>query len=150
MTDAEEALNASRVVGEKKKEEYTAQARDCKKKVDIEAANVKKVQEQLKNVKKTAGETKGKEDKARLDTEAEGLQKAVDDATKDLDDSTKICKDIDSKLAEVVEKTTAKVKKLTEKIEDSKKAVETAEKEAKATIVTLPGGKEEVEKVEKK
>merc|ERR1711904_462062 len=28
--------------------------------------------------------------------------------------------------------------------------VESAEKEAKATIVTLPGGKEEVEKVEKK
>jgi len=27
----------------------------------------------LKNVKKAAGETKGKEDKARLDTEAEGL-----------------------------------------------------------------------------
>jgi len=39
---------------------------------------------------------------------------------------------------------------LTEKVEESKKAVETAEKEAKATIVTLPGGKEEVEKVEKK
>jgi hypothetical protein len=41
----------------------------------------------LKNVKKTAGDTKGKDDKARLDTEAEGLQKAVDDATKDLEDS---------------------------------------------------------------
>jgi hypothetical protein len=39
---------------------------------------------------------------------------------------------------------------LTEKIEESKKKVEDAEKEAKATIVTLPGGKEEVEKVEKK
>jgi hypothetical protein len=39
---------------------------------------------------------------------------------------------------------------LTEKIEEQKKKVETAEKEAKATIVTLPGGKEEVEKVEKK
>jgi hypothetical protein len=39
---------------------------------------------------------------------------------------------------------------LTEKIEETKKTVETAEKEAKATIVTLPGGKEEVEKVEKK
>jgi hypothetical protein len=48
------------------------------------------------------------------------------------------------------EKTTEKIKKLTEKVEESKKAVETAEKEAKATIVTLPGGKEEVEKVEKK
>jgi hypothetical protein len=39
---------------------------------------------------------------------------------------------------------------LTTKIEDSKKAVETAEKEAKATIVTLPGGKEEVETMVKK
>jgi len=61
-----------------------------------------------------------------------------------------MCKDVDSKLAETVEKTTEKVKKLTEKIETAKKTVETAEKEAKATIVTLPGGKEEVEKVEKK
>jgi vacuolar-type H+-ATPase subunit I/STV1 len=104
----------------------------------------------LKNVKKTAGETKAKEDKARLDTEAEGLQKAVDDATKDLEDSQKICKEIDGKLATVVEKTTAKIKKMTEKIEEEKKAVETAEKEAKATIVTLPGGAEEVAKVEKK
>jgi hypothetical protein len=73
LTSAEEQLNSSRVVGEKKKEEYTAQARDCKKKIDIEAQNVKKIAEQLKNVKKTAGETKAKEDKARLDTEAEGL-----------------------------------------------------------------------------
>lgn len=104
----------------------------------------------MKNVKKTAGETKAKEDKARLDTEAEGLQKAVDDATKDLEDSQKICKEIDGKLATVVEKTTAKIKKMTEKIEEEKKAVETAEKEAKATIVTLPGGAEEVAKVEKK
>jgi hypothetical protein len=150
LTDNEEALNSARVVGEKKKEELTAQARECKKKADVEAANVKKVQEQLKNVKKTAGDTKGKDDKARLDTEAEGLQKAVDDATKDMEDSSKICKEVDGKLAEVVEKTTAKVKKLTEKIETQKKEVETAEKEAKATIVTLPGGKEEVEKVEKK
>lgn len=39
---------------------------------------------------------------------------------------------------------------MTEKIEEEKKAVETAEKEAKATIVTLPGGAEEVAKVEKK
>lgn len=39
---------------------------------------------------------------------------------------------------------------MTAKVEENKKAVETAEKEAKATIVTLPGGKEEVEKVEKK
>jgi len=149
LTDAEEHLNSSRVVGEKKKEEFTAQSRDCKKKVDVEASNVKKIQEQLKNVKKTAGETKAKEDKARLDTEGEGLQKAVDDATKDLEDSQKICKEIDGKLAEVVEKTTAKIKKMTEKIEEEKKAVETAEKEAKATIVTLPGGVEEVAKVEK-
>lgn len=128
----------------------TAQSKECKKKVDIEAANVKKVQEQLKNVKKAAGETKGKEDKARLDTEAEGLQKAVDDATKDLDDSTKICKEVDAKLAEAVEKTAAKIKKLTTKIEEEKKKVEDAEKEAKATIVTLPGGEEEVKKVEDK
>merc|ERR1711990_81586 len=48
LTDAEENLNSERVVGEKKKEEFTAQSKDCKKKVDIEAANVKKVQEQLK------------------------------------------------------------------------------------------------------
>lgn len=73
LTDAEENLNSERVVGEKKKEEYTAQSRECKKKTDIEAQNVKKIQEQLKNVKKTAGDTKAKEDKARLDTEAEGL-----------------------------------------------------------------------------
>lgn len=73
MTDAEEQLNQTRVVGEKKKEELTQQSKDCKKKADIEASNVKKVAEQLKNVKKTAGETKSKEDKARLDTEAEGL-----------------------------------------------------------------------------
>jgi len=39
---------------------------------------------------------------------------------------------------------------LTSKIEEQKKAVETAEKEAKATIVTLPGGKEEVETMVKK
>jgi len=116
----------------------------------LEAANVKKVQEQLKNIKKTAGETKGKDDKARLDTEAEGLQKAVDDAQKDLDESTKICKTVDGKLAEAVEKSAAKIKKLTSKIEEAKKTVETTEKEAKATIVTLPGGKEEVETLEKK
>lgn len=35
---------------------------------------------------------------------------------------------------------------MTAKIEDTKKTVESAEKEAKATIVTLPGGKEAVEK----
>jgi hypothetical protein len=45
LTDSEESLNSNRVVGEKKKEEYTAQSRECKKKADIEAANVKKVQE---------------------------------------------------------------------------------------------------------
>jgi hypothetical protein len=73
LTDAEESLNSERVVGEKKKEELTAQSRECKKKMDLEASNVKKVAEQLKNIKKTAGETKAKEDKARLDTEAEGL-----------------------------------------------------------------------------
>lgn len=39
---------------------------------------------------------------------------------------------------------------MTSKIEEQKKAVETAEKEAKATIVTLPGGKEEVETMVKK
>jgi seryl-tRNA synthetase len=116
----------------------------------LEAANVKKVQEQLKNIKKTAGDTKGKDDKARLDTEAEGLQKAVDEAQKDLDESTKICKTVDGKLAEAVEKSAAKIKKLTSKIEEAKKTVETTEKEAKATIVTLPGGKEEVETIEKK
>jgi chromosome segregation ATPase len=104
----------------------------------------------LKNVKKTAGDTKGKEDKARLDTEAEGLQKAVDEAQKDLDESTKICKEVDGKLAESVEKSAAAIKKLTTKIEEQKKTVETAEKDAKATIVTLPGGKEEVETLEKK
>jgi hypothetical protein len=45
LTDAEESLNSARVVGEKKKEEYTAQSKECKKKVDAEAANVKKIQE---------------------------------------------------------------------------------------------------------
>jgi len=149
LTDAEESLNQERVIGEKKKEELTAQSKECKKKSDLEAANIKKVQEQLKNVKKAAGETKGKDDKARLDTEAEGLSKAVDEATKDMDDSTKICKEVDGKLTDAVEKTAKKVKEMTKKIEDAKKAVETAEKDAKATIVTLPGGKEEVEKVEK-
>lgn len=43
MTDAEETLNQTRVVGEKKKEELTQESKDCKKKSDIEAANVKKV-----------------------------------------------------------------------------------------------------------
>jgi hypothetical protein len=45
LTDSEENLNSERVVGEKKKEEYTAQSRECKKKIDIEALNVKKIQE---------------------------------------------------------------------------------------------------------
>jgi hypothetical protein len=45
LTDAEENLNTERVVGEKKKEEMTAESKDCKKKLDIETANVKKVQE---------------------------------------------------------------------------------------------------------
>merc|ERR1711990_327395 len=45
LTDAEENLNSERVVGEKKKEEFTAQSKDCKKKLDVEAANVKKVQD---------------------------------------------------------------------------------------------------------
>jgi hypothetical protein len=45
LTQVEEEMNSARVVGEKKKEEYTAQSRDCKKKLDVEAANVKKVQE---------------------------------------------------------------------------------------------------------
>jgi MinD-like ATPase involved in chromosome partitioning or flagellar assembly len=45
LTDAEEQLNSTRVVGEKKKEELTSESKDCKKKLDIEAANVKKVQE---------------------------------------------------------------------------------------------------------
>ena len=45
LTDSEEHLNSARVVGEKKKEEYTAQSKECKKKVDAEAANVKKIQE---------------------------------------------------------------------------------------------------------
>merc|ERR1711881_505048 len=45
LTDAEESLNQERVVGEKKKEELTAQSKDCKKKVEVEAANVKKVAE---------------------------------------------------------------------------------------------------------
>lgn len=45
LTEAEESLNSARVVGEKKKEELTAQSRECKKKADVEAANVKKIQE---------------------------------------------------------------------------------------------------------
>jgi hypothetical protein len=45
LVDAEESLNTERVIGEKKKEELTAQSKECKKKFDIEASNVKKVQE---------------------------------------------------------------------------------------------------------
>merc|ERR1711990_768635 len=45
LTDAEESLNTTRVVGEKKKEELTSESKDCKKKLDVEAANVKKVQD---------------------------------------------------------------------------------------------------------
>jgi hypothetical protein len=104
----------------------------------------------MKTIKKAASDTKGKEDKARLDTDGESLQKAIDTAQKDLDESTKTCKDTDGKLAKIVDESASKIKKLTDKIEDTKKTVETSEKEAKATIVTLPGGKEEVEKVEKK
>merc|ERR1711990_1085812 len=33
LTDAEENLNSERVVGEKKKEEFTAQSKDCKKRL---------------------------------------------------------------------------------------------------------------------
>jgi hypothetical protein len=43
LTDAEETLNQTRVVGGKKKEELTQESKDCKKKSDIEAANIKKV-----------------------------------------------------------------------------------------------------------
>lgn len=116
----------------------------------MEASAVKKLNDSMKTVKKAAADTKGKDDKARLDTDAETLQKSIDTSQKDLDDSKKSCKDVDGKLAKVVDESAAKIEKLTKKIEDSKKTVESTEKEAKATIVTLPGGKEEVEKAFKK
>jgi len=45
LTDAEESLNQERVIVEKKKEQLTAESKECKKKFDLEASNVKKVQD---------------------------------------------------------------------------------------------------------
>merc|ERR1712139_745218 len=148
-TDAEEELNSTRVVSEKEKDEATAQSKECKKKFDSETAVTKQLGDQLKTVKKTAGDAKGKEEKARLDAEVEGLQKQVDDAQKDLDESTKECADIDADLAKVVEESAGKIKKLTKAIEDAKDASDAAEKEAKATIMTLPGGDKDKEEEKK-
>merc|ERR1712226_801891 len=63
----------------------TAQSKECKKKFEAETNVVKQLGDQLKTVKKTAGDAKGKEEKARLDGEAEALGKQVDEAQKDLD-----------------------------------------------------------------
>ena len=58
----------------------------------MEASAVKKLNDSMKTVKKAAADTKGKDDKARLDTDAETLQKSIDTSQKDLDDSKKSCK----------------------------------------------------------
>lgn len=135
---------------EKAKEEATAVAKDCKKKFEAESAAVGTVSATLKTVEKAASDSKGsKEEKARLTAESEGLKKQVDDAQKDLDDSKKACEEVDGALAKVVDEAAEKIKKLTKAVEEAKEATEAAEKEAKATILTLPGGQEEVEKAAK-
>jgi len=71
-TAAEEELNSERIITEKKKAVATAAAKECKKKFDEETNIVKKAADQLKTLKKTAGDSKGsKEEKARLETESE-------------------------------------------------------------------------------
>jgi len=98
---------------------------------------------------KTAATVKGKDESARLASEIESLTKAVDDSKKGLTDATKECGEIDAALALILETSAAKIKKLTAAIETAKEAHEAAEKEAKATVVTLPGGAKDVEKITK-
>jgi len=53
---------------------------------------------------------------------------------------TKECAEIDDELLKVVKDSTARIKKIQGAITDKKATAESAEKEAKTSIVTLPGG----------
>jgi len=100
----------------------------------------------LATVTKALKDAKAKGEQERLQADASNAEKAIADATKLLDETTKECKSIDDDVEEVVTKTTEKITKVTKLIEDAKTAAEAAEKEAKASIITLPGGEEDKKK----
>jgi len=43
LTEAEESINSTRIVEEKKKEEKTVESKQCKKDYDVESAKVKTI-----------------------------------------------------------------------------------------------------------
>ena len=104
----------------------------------------------MATVTKALKDAKAKGEQERLQADASNAEKAIADATKLLDETTKECKSIDDDVEEVVTKTTEKITKVTKLIEDAKTAAEAAEKEAKASIITLPGGEEDKKKAKHK
>lgn len=146
LVDVEEQLNSARVISETEKAELAADSKKCKARFDTETADLKRLTEQLATVTKTLKDAKVKGEQDRLQADASNAEKAIADATKLLDETTKECKSIDDDVEEVVTKTTEKITKVTKAIEEAKTAAEAAEKEAKASIITLPGGEEDKKK----
>ena len=146
LVDVEEQLNSARVISETEKAELQADSKKCKSRFDTETADLKRLTEQLATVTKALKDAKVKGEQERLQADASNAEKAIADATKLLDETTKECKSIDDDVEEVVTKTTEKITKVTKAIEEAKTAAEAAEKEAKASIITLPGGEEDKKK----
>lgn len=146
LVDVEEQLNSARVISETEKAELQADSKKCKSRFDSETGDLKRLTEQLASVTKALKDSKAKGEQDRLQADASNAEKAIADATKLLDETTKECKSIDDDVEEVVTKTTEKITKVTKAIEAAKTAAEAAEKEAKASIITLPGGEEDRKK----